>query len=125
MHESRKPSSSSHSSPRNPLPAQPSKLSQTGFHRSKAPSVTILPAIIKFYVEGFSRMTLGKTLWAIILIKLFIMFAIVRTVLLPSHLNTHCDTPEQKSAYVIDKLLSRAGSTPPAADPKTPANPDN
>ena len=31
-----------------------------------------------FYVEGFRSMTLGRTLWAIILIKLFIMFAILR-----------------------------------------------
>lgn len=28
----------------------------------------------RFYLEGFRAMTLGKTLWAIILIKLFIMF---------------------------------------------------
>ena len=29
------------------------------------------------YYDGFRNMTLGKTLWAIILIKLFIMFAIL------------------------------------------------
>ena len=31
--------------------------------------------IVKFYAEGFRNMTLGRTLWCIILIKLFIMFA--------------------------------------------------
>ena len=31
-----------------------------------------------FYIEGFRQMTVGKTLWAIILIKLFILFAILR-----------------------------------------------
>ena len=37
-----------------------------------------LPArIFDFYVEGFRSMTVGKTLWLIILIKLFIMFAIL------------------------------------------------
>ena len=30
--------------------------------------------IFRFYVDGFRNMTLGKTLWTIILIKLFIMF---------------------------------------------------
>ena len=33
---------------------------------------------IRFYVEGFRAMTLGRTLWAIILVKLFVMFAVVR-----------------------------------------------
>lgn len=30
------------------------------------------------YYDGFRNMKLGKTLWAIILIKLFIMFAILK-----------------------------------------------
>ena len=32
------------------------------------------------YYDGFRSMRLGKTLWAIILIKLFIMFAILKVV---------------------------------------------
>ena len=31
-----------------------------------------LRKVIRFYVEGFREMTVGRTLWAIILIKLFI-----------------------------------------------------
>lgn len=31
-----------------------------------------------FYIEGFRNMTWGRTLWIIILLKLFIMFAILR-----------------------------------------------
>ena len=31
-----------------------------------------------FYYEGFKSMTVGKTLWVFVLIKLFIMFAILR-----------------------------------------------
>lgn len=34
--------------------------------------------IFMFYYEGFKGMTVGKTLWIIILIKLFIIFAILR-----------------------------------------------
>ena len=30
--------------------------------------------IYRFYLEGFREMKLGKTLWLIILVKLFIMF---------------------------------------------------
>ena len=33
--------------------------------------------IWNFYVEGFRSMTLGRTLWLIILVKLFIMFFIL------------------------------------------------
>ncbi|MDE5636500.1 MAG: DUF4492 domain-containing protein [Alistipes sp.] len=38
----------------------------------------ILLRAAKFYVDGFRSMTLGRTLWAVILIKLFIMFAVLR-----------------------------------------------
>lgn len=34
--------------------------------------------VVNFYVEGFRSMSLGRTLWAIILIKLFIMFAVLK-----------------------------------------------
>lgn len=34
--------------------------------------------IYRFYLEGFREMKLGKTLWLIILVKLFIMFFILR-----------------------------------------------
>lgn len=34
--------------------------------------------IWNFYLEGFRSMTLGRTLWLIILVKLFIMFFILK-----------------------------------------------
>ena len=42
--------------------------------------------IWKFYRDGFSQMTLGKTLWMIILIKLFIMFFVLKLFFFPSFL---------------------------------------
>ena len=33
--------------------------------------------VYHLYYDGFRQMTLGKTLWTIIIIKLFIMFAIL------------------------------------------------
>mgnify|MGYP002923144831 CR=1 FL=1 len=33
--------------------------------------------IFRFYVDGFRSMTLGRTLWAIILLKLFIMLSLI------------------------------------------------
>ena len=44
--------------------------------------------IWRFYVDGFRGMTLGRTLWFIILVKLFIMFFILRLFFFPNYLNT-------------------------------------
>ena len=68
--------------------------------------MNIVSGIIRFYADGFRRMTLGKTLWAIILVKLLVLFAIVKVFLLPNHLDSHCDTPAQKSARVADSLTA-------------------
>ena len=43
------------------------------------------------YVDGFRNMTLGKTLWTIIIIKLFIMFAILKVFFFPDFLSTHAE----------------------------------
>ncbi len=32
----------------------------------------------RFYHDGFRQMTWGRTLWAIILLKLFVMFVVLR-----------------------------------------------
>lgn len=42
-----------------------------------------LLAIWNFYLEGFRSMTLGRTLWLIILVKLFIMFFILKIFFFP------------------------------------------
>ncbi|MDR1416234.1 MAG: DUF4492 domain-containing protein, partial [Prevotellaceae bacterium] len=53
-----------------------------------------IPArVFHFYVEGFCSMTIGKTLWMIILIKLFIMFAILKIFFLPSFLGKFDSDP--------------------------------
>ena len=43
--------------------------------------------IWKFYWDGFRSMTIGRTLWALILIKLFIMFAILKLFFFPDFLS--------------------------------------
>jgi hypothetical protein len=56
------------------------------------------------YVEGFKKMTWGKSLWIIILIKLFIMFAILKVFFFPNFLNSRFDTDQEKSEYVGKQL---------------------
>ncbi len=59
------------------------------------------------YVDGFRSMTLGKTLWLIILIKLFIMFFVLKLFFFPNILNSRFETEEQKSDYVSKELIER------------------
>ena len=55
-----------------------------------------------FYRDGFRSMTLGRTLWAVILLKLFIMFAVLRLFFFPDVLGDL--TPEERSDYVLEQL---------------------
>ncbi|MDR3365719.1 MAG: DUF4492 domain-containing protein [Prevotellaceae bacterium] len=65
--------------------------------------------IFRFYVEGFRSMTIGKTLWMIILIKLFIMFAILKVFFFPDFLGKF-GSPADKEEYVAGELIDRAAS---------------
>ena len=62
--------------------------------------------IWRFYMEGFRNMTLGKTLWAIILIKLFIMFFILRLFFFPNILQQNYDTDDERANQVIENLIT-------------------
>ncbi|MFH1118587.1 MAG: DUF4492 domain-containing protein [Bacteroidota bacterium] len=66
----------------------------------------IFSRIFFFYYEGFKSMTIGRTLWAIILIKLFIMFAILKIFFFPDFLKTNFDSDEDRSDYVIEQLTN-------------------
>ncbi len=60
--------------------------------------------IFHFYVDGFRSMTVGRTLWKIILLKLFVMFFILKLFFFPNYLNTHFETDEQRGNHVLDML---------------------
>ena len=62
--------------------------------------------IWEFYRDGFRSMTLGRTLWALILIKLFIMFFILKLFFFPSFLKGK--TNEEKQEYVGSELIHRS-----------------
>lgn len=65
-----------------------------------------LNRIFKFYYEGFRDMKLGKTLWAIVLIKIFIIFAVFRLFFFHDFLGAKFRTSEEKSDYVIEQLIT-------------------
>ncbi|MBN2638169.1 MAG: DUF4492 domain-containing protein [Bacteroidales bacterium] len=59
-----------------------------------------------FYYEGFRNMTVGKRLWLIIAIKLFIMFAIFKVFFFPNFLKTRFHNDHQRSEYVLEQLTT-------------------
>ena len=66
----------------------------------------IFKRIWNFYYEGFKNMTtLGKTLWIIIAIKLFIMFFVLKLFFFKSDLREY-DTIDEKSNKVIENLTN-------------------
>ena len=62
--------------------------------------------VYEFYRDGFRSMTLGRTLWALILIKLFFMFCILKIFFFPSFLKGK--STEEKQEYVGTELIDRA-----------------
>ena len=63
--------------------------------------------VFHLYYDGFRSMTVGKTLWLIIGIKLFIFFVIIKLLFFPNFLNTKFDSEEEKTEYVRHQLVDR------------------
>ena len=71
----------------------------------------VLLRIYHFYRDGFRQMTLGRILWKIIFLKLFIMFAILKVFFFPNFLKTNFDTDHERAEHVADELTRPAQST--------------
>lgn len=61
------------------------------------------------YYDGFRHMTLGKTLWAVILIKLFIIFAVLKVFFFPNFLKEHAQEGEEDN-FVATELINRSSA---------------
>ena len=66
----------------------------------------IFQRIFNFYYEGFRGMTIGRTLWLIILIKLFVMFVVLKIFFFPNFLKTNFDSDQERSDYVLEQLTN-------------------
>lgn len=64
-------------------------------------------AVVDFYVQGFREMTVGKTLWLIILLKVFIFFVIMKLLFFPNKLATEYDNDEARAEHVRCELTGR------------------
>ena len=67
-------------------------------------SPSVWQRIYHFYMDGFRRMTLGKTLWKVIIIKLIIMFGVLKLFFFQDFLGTKFNTDAQRANYVLSEL---------------------
>ena len=71
-------------------------------------SITRIPRRVwNFYYEGFRSMTVGKTLWIIILVKVFIFFVVMKLLFFPNLLKTNFDTDEERADHVRKELINK------------------
>lgn len=69
------------------------------------PVFSAICSVCRFYSDGFREMRLGRTLWLIILIKLFIIFFILKLFFFPNYISTHAPEGEEAS-FVAGEILS-------------------
>lgn len=67
---------------------------------------TFLKKVFHMYADGFRSMTVGRTLWLVIIIKLIIMFAIIRLLFMPDILGTRYDNDADRAEAVRRQLTT-------------------
>lgn len=65
-----------------------------------------LHKVFDLYYDGFRQMTLGRTLWAIILIKMFIIFVVLKLFFFPNFIKEHANKGEEAD-FVATQMLKR------------------
>ncbi len=73
--------------------------------RNDISKTNIFHRIAYLYIDGFRNMTVGRSLWILIIVKLFIMFAILKFFFFPNILNTSYDNDEDRAQHVRNELL--------------------
>lgn len=63
--------------------------------------------VFDFYVDGFKNMTVGRKLWAIIFIKVAILFLVFKLFFFPNILKENYDNDEDRARAVATELTSR------------------
>lgn len=64
-------------------------------------------SFLTMFKDGFKGMTLGRTLWIIVIVKLCIMFFVLKPFFFPNFLNSKAESKEEKADYVRQELIDR------------------
>ena len=68
---------------------------------------TKIRSIVDLYVDGFKNMTVGKKLWAIIFIKVAILFFVFKLFFFPDLLKENYDNDDDRARAVAEQLTTR------------------
>ena len=63
-------------------------------------------SVLAFYRDGFRSMTLGRTLWVVVLVKAFVLFAVLRPLLFPDVLADRYATDPERADHVLRHLVA-------------------
>lgn len=68
--------------------------------------MNLLLKIYHFYIEGFKSMTIGRKLWAIIIIKCIVLFCVLRLFFFPNVLEENYATDSERAQAVRQALTA-------------------
>lgn len=70
----------------------------------------MIKSLFSMYYDGFRSMVVGKALWKIIIIKLIIMFAVLKVFFFPNFLATNFETDAERANHVLSNLTQQEKS---------------
>ncbi|MDE6557151.1 MAG: DUF4492 domain-containing protein [Duncaniella sp.] len=63
--------------------------------------------IYRLYYDGFRSMTIGRTLWVVIIVKLVVMFVVLRLFFFPNVLEENYSSDAERAAAVRESMIDR------------------
>ena len=69
-------------------------------------AMNILRRVADLYVDGFRNMTLGRTLWVIILLKLVIVLVVMKLLFFPAFLSSNAEEGREAD-FVMKEMTER------------------
>lgn len=68
----------------------------------------MIKRIINFYYEGFSNMRTGKTLWLVVIVKLVVIFLVLKLFFMPDILQERAGEGNEPD-YIMQRLGDISG----------------
>lgn len=59
---------------------------------------------LMLYVDGFRNMKVGKKLWLLIAVKLFVMFAVLKVFFFPNFLKENFSSDAERAEYILNSM---------------------
>ena len=68
----------------------------------------LVARVFRFYIDGFKNLSWwGKKIWVIIIIKLVIMFGILKLFFFNDYLKSNFETDTERSDHVLEELTRK------------------